>query len=117
MGHALGLSNETRPGCTDERQDAIAAYTMSLAWYVTQDSKYAKKAIAYMNAWSGTIKAHTNSNAPLQTGWSAASWVKAAEIIKHTYTGWASAYVISSHVVRAPMSDRPAGTSQSLRTC
>lgn len=40
-----------------------------------------------MDAWSGTIKDHTNSNAPLQTGWAGSSWPKAAEIIKHTYTG------------------------------
>ncbi len=56
-------------GCTDEREDALAAYTLSLAWYITRDSKYADKAIQIMDAWSGTIKDHTNSNAPLQTGW------------------------------------------------
>ncbi|GHC81953.1 alginate lyase family protein [Streptomyces flavofungini] len=78
-------------GCTDEREDAIAAYTTALAWYITRDEKYAKKSIELMDAWSGTIKDHTNSNAPLQTGWAGSSWPKAAEIIKHTYTGtWAN---------------------------
>lgn len=78
-------------GCTDEREDAIAAYTTALAWYVTRDERYAKKSIELMDAWSGTIKDHTNSNAPLQTGWAGSSWPKAAEIIKHTYTGtWAN---------------------------
>ncbi len=44
-----------------------------------------------MDAWSAVIKDHTNSNAPLQTGWAGSSWPKAAEIIKHTYTGsWAN---------------------------
>jgi hypothetical protein len=75
-------------GCTDEREDAIAAYTLSLAWYVTRDSRYATKAIAIMDAWSATIRDHTNSNAPLQTAWSASSWPKAAEIIKHVYGNW-----------------------------
>jgi hypothetical protein len=28
-------------GCTDERQDAIAAYTDALIWYITRDSRYA----------------------------------------------------------------------------
>src|SRR3954470_19390036 len=41
-------------GCTDEREDAIAAYTLSLAWYITRDARYATKAIAIMDAWSGT---------------------------------------------------------------
>ncbi|MFD9072028.1 alginate lyase family protein [Streptomyces lasiicapitis] len=78
-------------GCTDEREDAIAAYTTALAWYVTRDERYAKKSIELMDAWSATIKDHTNSNAPLQTGWAGSSWPKAAEIIKHTYTGnWAN---------------------------
>ncbi|MGR3869207.1 alginate lyase family protein [Streptomyces graminifolii] len=78
-------------GCTDEREDAIAAYTDALAWYITKDARYAQKAIAIMDAWSATITSHTNSNAPLQTGWAGASWPKAAEIIKYTYTGtWAN---------------------------
>jgi hypothetical protein len=78
-------------GCTDEREDAIAAYTDSLAWYITRDERYAKKAIELMDAWSAVLKDHTNSNAPLQTGWAGSSWPKAAEIIKYTYTGtWAN---------------------------
>ena len=74
-------------GCTDEREDAIAAYTTALAWYITRDVRYAQKSIQLMDAWSATITDHTNSNAPLQTGWAGSSWTKAAEIIKYTYTG------------------------------
>ena len=55
-------------GCTDEREDAIAAYTDALVWYTTGNAAYAQKSIALMDAWSATIKTHTNSNAPLQTG-------------------------------------------------
>ncbi|WP_030038988.1 alginate lyase family protein [Streptomyces resistomycificus] len=77
-------------GCTDEREDAIAAYTQALAWYVTRDERYARKAVQLMDAWSAVIRDHTNSNAPLQTGWAGSSWPRAAEIIKHTYSGgWA----------------------------
>lgn len=75
-------------GCTDERQDALAAYTQALAWYITEDPRYAQKAIQLMDAWSGVIQDHTNSNAPLQTGWAGSSWPRAAEIIRYTYTGW-----------------------------
>ncbi|MEU6648480.1 alginate lyase family protein [Streptomyces sp. NPDC046900] len=78
-------------GCTDEREDAIAAYSDALAWYITRDDRYAQKSIQLMDAWSAVIKEHTNSNAPLQTGWASSSWPKAAEIIKYTYTGtWAN---------------------------
>lgn len=75
-------------GCTNEREDAIAAYTDALLWYLTRDDRYAQKAIQLMDAWSATITDHTNSNAPLQTAWAASSWPKAAEIIKHAYGNW-----------------------------
>jgi hypothetical protein len=75
-------------GCRDERGDAIAAYTDALIWYVTRDDRYAQKSIQLMDAWSNTIRDHTNSNAPLQTAWSASSWPKAGEIIKHVYGNW-----------------------------
>ncbi|MFH9709558.1 alginate lyase family protein [Streptomyces luteogriseus] len=78
-------------GCTDEREDAIAAYTHALAWYITRDERHARKAIELMDAWSAVIRDHTNSNAPLQTGWAGSSWPRAAEIIKYTYSGtWAN---------------------------
>ncbi|MET9906048.1 alginate lyase family protein [Streptomyces sp. NPDC006476] len=87
-----GSYSNPNNGCTDERQDAIAAYTDALAWYITRDDRYAKKSIQLMDAWSAVIKQHTNSNAPLQTGWAGSSWPRAAEIIKYTYTGgWANA--------------------------
>jgi hypothetical protein len=86
-----GSYSNPNHGCTDEREDAIAAYTDALAWYITRDERYAKKAIQLMDAWSAVITDHTNSNAPLQTGWAGSSWPRAAEIIKYTYTGsWAN---------------------------
>jgi hypothetical protein len=78
-------------GCSPEIDDASAAYALAIAWNVTGDEAYAKKAIEVMNAWSHTLKAHTNHNAPLQSGWSGSIWPVAGEIIRHTYTGWAAA--------------------------
>jgi hypothetical protein len=46
-------SNPNR-GCTDERQDAIAAYADALAWYITRDERYARKVIELMDAWSAS---------------------------------------------------------------
>jgi len=80
-------------GCTDERQDALAAYTLALAWYITRDARYATKAISIMDAWSAVVTDHTNSNAPLQAAWAGSSWPRAAEIIRYTYTGWPAANV------------------------
>jgi hypothetical protein len=86
-----GSSSNPNHGCTDERNDAMAAYTHALLWYYTGDRAHANKSIAIMNAWAGTIQEHTNHNAPLQTGWSASMWAPAAEIIRHTGAGWSNA--------------------------
>jgi hypothetical protein len=84
-----GSYSNPNHGCTDERENAIAAYTDALIWYITGDARYAQKAIALMDAWSAAITSHTNSNAPLQTGWAGSSWwPRAAEIIKYTYPSW-----------------------------
>ncbi|MEV0216165.1 alginate lyase family protein [Micromonospora sp. NPDC050695] len=83
-----GQTSNPNYGCTDEREDAIAAYTDALAWYITGNSAYAQKSIALMDAWSATIQRHTNSNAPLQTGWAGSVWPRAAEIIRYTYGNW-----------------------------
>lgn len=75
-------------GCTDELYDGVAAYAMSLAWYISGNAKYAQKAISYMNIWAKTLKSHTEFNANLQTAWAAVNWARAAEIIRHTNAGW-----------------------------
>ena len=41
-------------GCTDEREDAIAAYTDALAWYISGNAPVAQKAIQLMDAWSAS---------------------------------------------------------------
>lgn len=41
-----------------------------------------------MDAWPAVITDHTNSNAPLQTGWAGSVWPRAAEIIKYTCAAW-----------------------------
>ncbi|WP_225725739.1 MULTISPECIES: alginate lyase family protein [unclassified Nocardia] len=75
-------------GCSDERRDAIAAYTDALAWYLSGDIRYAHKAIEIMDAWSAALTDHTGSNASLQSGWAASMWTRAAEIIKYAYGDW-----------------------------
>jgi hypothetical protein len=78
-------------GCTDEKQDADAAYTQALLWYHTGKQEYADSAIRIMNAWASTIQAHTDSNAPLQAAWVAEVFPRAAEIIRYSNAGWAEA--------------------------
>ncbi|KAI9764200.1 MAG: hypothetical protein M1835_007615 [Candelina submexicana] len=43
--------------------------------------------------WAKTLKAHTDSNAPLQTGWAGAVWARAAEIVRYSGAGWVASDV------------------------
>lgn len=78
-------------GCTNEVEDALTAYLNALAWVVTGLQTHADLAITFMNGWSSTVKDHTGSNGPLQAGWAASSWSRAAEIIRYTDAGWSEA--------------------------
>jgi hypothetical protein len=80
-------------GCTDETNDANAAYTLALLWALTGTRDYAAKAVEILNAWSAVLMDHTDSNAPLQAAWSGSLFPRGAEIIRHTYDGWAPADV------------------------
>ncbi|MEV7598436.1 alginate lyase family protein [Kitasatospora sp. NPDC089797] len=85
-----GSSSHPNNGCSDERDDSMAAYADALQWALTGDQRYADKAIAVMDAWSGVIQEHTNTNAQLQTGWAGNNWARAAELIRHTGAGWSA---------------------------
>ena len=85
-----GAYSNPNNGCTEERDDAAAAYANALLWYITGNTARAQKAIQYMDAWSPVITDHTEHNARLQTGWAGSNWTKAAEIIRHTGAGWSS---------------------------
>jgi hypothetical protein len=77
-------------GCSDQWRDAIAAYGHALMWYLTGDRAHAAKSVEIIDSWSAVLRRHTNSNAPLQAGWSAATLVRAAELMRYTYDGWSA---------------------------
>jgi hypothetical protein len=83
-------------GCQAQTDDAIAAYTQALIYYFTGNTQYADHAIAIMNAWASTLTtikfdSTTYVNGKLQAGWTGQTITRAAEIIRYTYGGWASA--------------------------
>jgi len=77
--------------CKDEQHDSEAAYAHALISALTGDPKYTAKAIEIMNAWSAVMKTHTDSNSPVQSGWTGTLFARAAEIIRYTSTAWAAA--------------------------
>lgn len=73
-------------GCTAEHDDAIAAYTQALLWYLTGDRAYARNSIRIMNAWSQTMTGSNGNQAHLNHAWSGEVFPRAGEIIRYTYT-------------------------------
>lgn len=74
------------------KEDAFAAYTHSLLWFIDRDPRRALRAIELLDGWTMQLMAQNTSWAintwGLQTGWGAAVWPRAAEIIRHTSSLW-----------------------------
>ena len=104
-----GANSTPNDGCQDADNDSNAAYVQALLWYMTGNQAYANNAINIMNTYARNFKGYagTNgltcpsgtdcSNGPLQSGWDAEKWPRAAEIIRYGQTssgagsGWAAA--------------------------
>ncbi|MCH6255214.1 discoidin domain-containing protein [Puniceicoccaceae bacterium K14] len=90
-------NNLSRENPRDQRNqyesDSVAAYQLSLMWYITDDSRYAEKAIDILNAWSSLTNFYGGGTEPLSAGLYGAPLINAAEIIKSTYNGWSASEI------------------------
>jgi hypothetical protein len=86
--HGRANINSRGAGASESREDAIASYTQALLWYFTDDERYAKGAIAILNAWSNLQGfTHGSDQDRLQAGYVGAVFAPAAEIMRG-YAGW-----------------------------
>ncbi|TNM61053.1 hypothetical protein FHN55_17735 [Streptomyces sp. NP160] len=88
-----GSYNQPNEGCTDETDDAQAAYTHALLWSLTGDRRHADKAAEILDAWSSTLQGHRfdtalYKNGRLQAAWAGEVFPKAAELLRHSDSGW-----------------------------
>ena len=86
-----GPSNNPDIGSSEFSADARAAYRHALIWALTGDEAHAKKAAEILNAWSGTLQAISNHDARLLVGMEGYEYCNAAELLKHTWSGWPEA--------------------------
>ncbi|WP_411827860.1 alginate lyase family protein [Luteolibacter sp. AS25] len=79
-----------KPGVrkSEHEIDANAAYQNAMMWAITGDQPHAEKAIEILNAWSSDLKRITGKDAILCAGISGFKFVAAAEILRHTDSGW-----------------------------
>lgn len=69
--------------------DVLAAYKNALMWCMTGDTRHAEKSIEILNAWADLVSFYGGGTEPLCAGLYGTPLVNAAEIMKHTYDGWA----------------------------
>ncbi len=69
--------------------DIRAAYYNAIRWYVTGDTRHADKAVEIFNTWKNLTSVTSNGTDALSGGLGYIM-IEAAEIIRHTYSGWSS---------------------------
>ncbi|CAL1518939.1 alginate lyase family protein [Chitinophaga sp. MM2321] len=80
-------------GGNELSKGAGMAYDCALLWYITGDKKYADKAIAIIDAWSGQLWDFDYNDAKLLAAWTGHVFCNAAEILRHTNAGWKPAEI------------------------
>lgn len=75
-------------GGDDLSRSANMAYNYALVWYITNEKKYADKAIGIINTWSPVLWHLDYNDAKLLAGWTGHIICNAAEILKYTSSGW-----------------------------
>jgi hypothetical protein len=55
-----GSYSKPNYGCSDEDDDAAAAYTLALLYHLTADFEFANASIAILNAYGHHLKKYTN---------------------------------------------------------
>lgn len=60
----------------------------ALMYICTGNEKYAQNVMTILEAWISTLQALRGHNSPFEVSYAGPSYVYAAEILKHTYSGW-----------------------------
>ena len=100
------------------KEDSLASYTHALMWYITSDKRHALKAAEIMDAWSRTLTRPLWLADSLEAAWSATSWARAAEIVRHTSDVWSDdgvrAFERLLQRIYLPMVDQGASTNGNI---
>lgn len=84
-----GFYNKPNIGCNAMVEDAVAAYTLTLRWYVERDPRYAEKARRIIMDWAEVYQQNSDKNSRLVVAWATPWHVGAAEILRYTPgSGW-----------------------------
>ncbi len=68
--------------------DCMAAYYNALQWNITEDERYAKKAIEILDSYANSLQSISYVDKQLMAGLCGFIYVNAAELMAHTYSKW-----------------------------
>lgn len=68
--------------------DGEAIAKQAMMWICSGATAHAQKVLQILDTWSSQVRSIGGSNAYLSTGWTLASMVRAADIVKQTYSAW-----------------------------
>ncbi|GAB6167496.1 alginate lyase family protein [Thermostilla marina] len=83
-----GPSNRPDIGGTNLIRDGASAYSHAIQWYVTGNKAHAEKAIEILDAYAKTVRSIGGHDAKLLVGMVGITYTNAAEILRHTPSGW-----------------------------
>jgi|GEM_PF-1939053 len=81
-------TGETSPAANAMSSQSQIAYRSALMWVITGDIAYANIAKTILNSWSSTLQSFSGNAAKLCAAWYGFPLVNAAEILRHTNSGW-----------------------------
>jgi len=84
-----GSYNNPNIGASDFISDGTAAYTHAIHWVLSGEVRHARKSAEIIDAWSSKLESVTNHDARLLIGMAGHQYCNAAELLKHTWNGWA----------------------------
>ncbi|MBJ07072.1 MAG: hypothetical protein CMO40_08175 [Verrucomicrobiaceae bacterium] len=84
-----GRAPDIRKG--EAESDALATYQNALMWTITGKRDHALKAISILNSWTNTLKKVGGIDGVLAAGLQGFMFVNAAELLRHTDSGWTEA--------------------------
>lgn len=88
---ARGSFGSNASGDRELTASANAAWSHALQWSITGNKAHAAKAIEILDAWSAVLWDFEGNDAKLLAAWTAGPLVNAAEILRHTPSGWSPA--------------------------
>ena len=85
-----GPYNDPNIGSSEFSNDGQAAHVHAILWAIGGNEKNAAKSAEILNAWSAKLTKIANHDARLLAGMSGYHYCVAAELLKHTWDGWAN---------------------------